>query len=266
MKEPFLCRRVRLLPFAFALVMGLTVAISVTSCTNQVVHWDAVQMRRHVMDYYTDQVMENLIRAKNGLPFVHVDVVSLSAVSAAKVAATVGGGQTLNNSGTNTSTGIAGQTVTTTAPAGMTTQVTRALAGAAGFTTTIVHGAMRPFTVSAAPEQSDNLTIVSSPVVGNKAAGAIHNCYICFIDKQPKPCPRLASGKSCSSIGTTDDPNSLTEGVDYVPETMKKWKDGHYYYVPLCFKTEYEKLYADIFATAHPQPKGIIQTSPFLTQ
>src|SRR5205823_6232295 len=117
MKKPFPCLRVLFLRSAFGLVFGPIVSVSLTSCTNQVVHWDAVQMRRHVMDYYTDQVMENLIRAKNGLPFVHVDVASLSAVSSAKIAATVVGVQTLNNSGTNTSTGIAGQSVTTNAPA-----------------------------------------------------------------------------------------------------------------------------------------------------
>src|ERR1051326_534921 len=162
MKKLFSAQRIPLSPSVLSIVFGPILAAGITSCANQVVHWDAVQMRRHVMDYYTDQVMDNLIRAKNGLPFVHVDVASLSALSTAKVAATVGGGQTLNNSGTNPSSGATGQCCTTMGPAGTTTQITRALAGAAGFTTTIVHGAMRPFTVSATPEQSDNLTIVSS--------------------------------------------------------------------------------------------------------
>jgi hypothetical protein len=265
MKKLFPGRRILLSPSAFGMVFGPILAAGITSCANQVVHWDAVQMRRHVMDYYTDEIMENLIRAKNGLPFVHVDVASLSALSTARVAATVGGGQTLNNSGTNTSTRATGQTVTTSGPNGVMTQVTRALAGAAGLTTTIVTGAMRPFTVSATPEESDNLTIVSSPVVGNEAATTIHCFYVHFAHQPDKQCCRSVSTKVCSAVSLTDNPNSLTEGVDYVPETMKKW-GGHYYYVPVCFQPEYEKLYADIFGTAHPKPAGFIQTSPFITQ
>jgi hypothetical protein len=124
---------------------------------------------------------------------------------------------------------------------------------------------MRPFTVSATPEQSDNLTIVSSPVVGSSNAQKIHDFYVNFAHAVDKACRPSVSTKLCSPVSFTDNPNSLTEGVDYVPETMKKW-GGHYYYVPVCFQREYEKLYADIFSTEHPKPVGLIQTSPFLIQ
>ena len=43
-------------------------------CTNTQVRWDATRMRQDVMVYYNDQIMDNLIRAKNNLPFVHVDI------------------------------------------------------------------------------------------------------------------------------------------------------------------------------------------------
>jgi hypothetical protein len=140
------CWYVSLRHAAYCVVVASVTTFIMTSCSTQIVHWDSVQMRRHVMDYYNDEIMENLIRAKNGLPFVHVDIASLSAVSGAKIDATVARGQTLSNSGTNTSTGATGQTATTTGPTGsvVQTQVTKALAGAAGFRN---HGACRARTL-----------------------------------------------------------------------------------------------------------------------
>ena len=51
-----------------------TVALLALGCTNTQVRWDATRMRQDVMVYYNDQIMDNLIRAKNDLPFVHVDI------------------------------------------------------------------------------------------------------------------------------------------------------------------------------------------------
>lgn len=249
---------------AFAALTTNTPLVSalllLASCASQTAHWDAVQMRRHVIDYYNDEIMENLIRAKNGLPFVHVDIVSLSALSTAQIAATVSGGQTLNNSSTNAVTHATGQTVTTAGSTGttLTTAVTRALAGAAGLTTTIVNGAMRPFTISATPQQSDSLTILSSPVVATRVARNINNYYRSFVN-----CSDPTYG---SSVRVTDNPGGLREDVDYIPDTMKRWRDGRYYYVPPCFKKQYADLYVNIFSTDRPKPQGFIQAAPFIVQ
>ena len=261
MKKLFPARKAVLMKFT-ALTTDTSLASAVlllTSCASQTGHWDAVEMRRHVIDYYNDEVMENLIRAKNGLPFVHVDIVSLSALSTAQIAATVGGGQTLNNSGTNTSTRATGQSVTTAGPTGatLTTAVTRALAGAAGLTTTIVNGATRPFTISATPQQSDSLTILGSPAVATKVARNINDYYQLFLTYSDPKCG--------ASIGVTSNPGSLREDVDYIPDTMKKWRDGRYYYVPTCFKKQYADLYVDIFSTSRPKPEGL-QAAPFIVQ
>jgi hypothetical protein len=259
MKKLFPARKAVLKKFAALTTNGslASAVLLLTSCASQTAHWDAVQMRRHVIDYYNDEIMENLIRAKNGLPFVHVDIVSLSAISTAQIAATVGGGQTLNNSGTNAVTRATGQTVTTAAPTGLTTAVTRALAGAAGLTTTIVNGATRPFTISATPQQSDSLTILGSPAVATRVARCINNYYLCFLNCSDPKCG--------ASVRDTDNPSSLVEGVDYIYDTMKKWRNGRYYYVPTCFKEEYADLYVNIFSTDRPKPQNL-QAAPFIVQ
>jgi hypothetical protein len=110
-------------------------------CTTTHVHWDAVQMRQQVVDYYNDQIMDNLVRAVNGQPFVHVDVTGLQAIATSKLAGSAGGGETqMHTNGTN--------------PA----------ATAAGIVSTFSRVVTRPFAFSVSPERDENLTINSVPV------------------------------------------------------------------------------------------------------
>src|ERR1039457_6505822 len=81
-------------------------------CGTPQAHYSAVQMRERVMDYYNDQIMENLIRKKNGLPFVHVDLASFNAGAATKLAAAVNGGQSLADTGQTQTTHLGSVTTT----------------------------------------------------------------------------------------------------------------------------------------------------------
>jgi hypothetical protein len=45
-------------------------------------HWDERLMRDRALDYYTDEIMDNLIRAKNDFLFIHMDIISDSALNA----------------------------------------------------------------------------------------------------------------------------------------------------------------------------------------
>jgi hypothetical protein len=100
-------------------------------------------MREQVVDYYNDEIMDNLVRAVNGQPFVHVDVTSLQAIATTKLAGSAGGGET--------------QTHTT----GTNPAIT-----AAGIVSTFSRAVTRPFTFSVSPERDENLTINSVPVIG----------------------------------------------------------------------------------------------------
>src|SRR5438067_1446205 len=115
---------------------GCIAVVLLAGCATQEVHWNAVKMREHVNDYYENEIMDNLIRGKEGLLFVHVDITSLSSGAASKLNGTIGGGETHTNATTASATGVI---------------------------SSIVRTVMRPFTYSITPERSNNLIISSSP-------------------------------------------------------------------------------------------------------
>src|SRR5262249_8090991 len=88
---------------AKAYVFGALILLA--SCTSTQVRWDGTKMRKDVMVYYNDQIMENLIRAKNELPFVHVDITLLTSAGGSQISGTIGAGQSRTN--TNTSKSMA---------------------------------------------------------------------------------------------------------------------------------------------------------------
>src|SRR5437016_1004702 len=80
-------KRVRLIHWAC--VGGLILV----GCTTTQLRWDATKMREQVMYYYNDEIMDNLIRAHEKLPFVHVDISTLTTIDASQITGTVGDGE-----------------------------------------------------------------------------------------------------------------------------------------------------------------------------
>ena len=113
--------------------------VFLAGCTNTQVRWDATRMRKDVMVYYNDQIMDNLIKAKNKLPFVHVDIQTLTSTGGSQISGTIGYGETTSNNSTRT-----GATRTTTDT--MSTTPSQVVATAVAVTSTLAHAAMRPFT------------------------------------------------------------------------------------------------------------------------
>ncbi len=114
-----------------------------TSCTSTQVRWDADNIRKQVVVYYNDQIMENLIRAKNKLPFVHVDITLLTSQGASQITGTIGAGETRTN-----------------------TNASKSMAGMLG---TITNAVMRPFAWSVSPQQTETLSIQAAPALGSQA-------------------------------------------------------------------------------------------------
>jgi hypothetical protein len=143
--------------------------ILLTSCTSTQVRWDAVKMRQDVMVYYNDQIMENLVKARLHLPFVHVDIQSLSSQGASQITGSMGYGETTTNTGTQAQTNQRTITNTTsTSPTGPgTMHMVATIAG--GLVATASHVAMRPFTYSVAPTRSETLSITAAPALGSQA-------------------------------------------------------------------------------------------------
>src|SRR4051794_38913102 len=80
---------------------------------------DQKQLRDVLMDYTQDQILDNLIRAYNGLPIVHFDFARISAGVTSKIVPVVGGGRVATDVQTRTpthTTATTDQTTTTTVP------------------------------------------------------------------------------------------------------------------------------------------------------
>src|SRR5439155_26519727 len=80
---------------------GCIAIVLLAGCTATQVRWDATKMRKDVMVYYNDQIMDNLIRAKHKLPFVHVDITLLTSAGGSQISGTIGAGETRTNANTS---------------------------------------------------------------------------------------------------------------------------------------------------------------------
>jgi len=244
----------------------VAVCLALTACTSTQVHWDAVEMREHVIDYYNDEILDNLIRARNSQPFVHVDVASLQALTTSKLAGAVGGGQTLNNTDTRAVTDQIVRTHTTGAMA------SRVVAGTVGIVDTAAHLAMRPFTVSVAPERSDSLTINSIPAIGEDAAG-IYCLYSTFLNlcdsKNDAQCSQRKSRgdfrylEYCGTVRSACTREEQFRLPPYVPGTLKR-RGGCWYYVPWYYREDYLKLCKNLLIHTRPEKALLVPSGPNL--
>jgi len=223
----------------------------VAGCTTTHVQWDAAQMREQVVDYYNDEIMDNLIRGRNGQPFVHVDVAGLQAVVGSKLSGSASAGETqTHTTGTSPATTVAG------------------VVGTFGRMVT------RPFAVSVNPERSENLTITSTPVIGlasdktgNPVDQSIYDLYLCFLnlEKPPETFPGSCKKSDfsylkdgCSSVGsigvvcTLEQRRSLPR---YVPGTLKS-RGSCLYYVPIGYQRAYLELFRLLLTTKRPASMG----------
>lgn len=123
---------------------GLLISIVLVGCMATENRWEASQMRAQVMSYYNDEIMENLIKANEHLPFVHLDITGLTNIDTSQISGSVGGGQTTNF----------------TKP------------GPLGALHTISRSVMRPFSYSVSPQRGNSLQISAAPVLGQLAANS----------------------------------------------------------------------------------------------
>jgi hypothetical protein len=124
-----------------ALFTSTAITLATTGCTSTQVRWGADNLREQVMVYYNDQIMDNLIRAKTHVPFVHVDIQTLTSTGGTQISGTIGNGETRTNATTSTG-GVIGA-------------ITRTLT--------------RPFSYSITPNRSEVLSLTASPALGNQA-------------------------------------------------------------------------------------------------
>jgi hypothetical protein len=96
-------------------------------------------MRQQVIKYYNDEIMENLIRADEKLPFVHVDITGLTTIDTSQISGAITGGET--------------------------TGFTRNSPSMMGAIHTISRVATSPFSYSVAPQRGNSLQFSAAPVL-----------------------------------------------------------------------------------------------------
>jgi hypothetical protein len=233
------------------------VALFIAGCAAEEAHWDSARLREHAVNYYTDQIMDNLIRARNGQFFLHVNINNLQSQVISELAGTVQGGQTLNNTNTRQTTDqILTTNTNTIKQAG--NELSHAVAGTLGVMATATNFAIRPFTFSATPRLNDQLTFGTVPEVNDPP---IYMAYMKFLNAEAdKPLGdvhvyKLAFGDAVKSVKKKEPADQLVEGMPgnhdpsvpgghyhyYVPGTLKKFHD-QIYYVPIAFSRAYFEL------------------------
>jgi hypothetical protein len=175
--------------------------VLLAGCTSTQVRWDATNIRKEVMVYYNDQIMDNLVRAKYHLPFVHVDITLLTSQGMSQITGTIGAGE----SGSNTN-------------------ASKSMTGMLG---TVTNAVMRPFAWSVSPQQSETVSIQAAPALGSQTQWS----PVPTAGRTPKPITiydlyeNFANSPHFSSSATRPD------DLAYVSGTLKRWEDGQYYYI-----------------------------------
>ena len=179
--------------------------------------WEASQMRAQVMRYYNDEIMENLIRANEHLPFVHVDITGLTNIDTSQIAGTFGGGETR-----------------------VSTKTSPSMVGVVG---TLSRAVTRPFSYSVTPNRGNSLQISAAPVLAplpadpvTKKVQTIYDLYDKFLKQR---CP------NAPLVGPKDLVPRPSES-DYVEGTLKLWH-GRYYYVDKACQVAYEDFCRKLF-------------------
>lgn len=196
-------------------------------------------MRAQVMSYYNDEIMENLIKADEQLPFVHVDITGLTNIDTSQISGSVGGGETTNF----------------TKP------------GPLGALHTISRSVLRPFAYSVSPQRGNSLQISAAPVLGQLPADTTTTSTKTTTKTvKTEPTPKAPTEPPPAEVKTTTiekqtltpEPSNIyklyedflsdlkkhrafgqTEGLispreKYVPGTKKLWGARYYYIKDIC--------------------------------
>jgi hypothetical protein len=125
-------------------------------CRSQQLGYDQNQFRQVLLQMYEDQLMDNLIRARNRMPLLQLDYTNITGTVTHAGTASVGGGPT----GTRTTTFV---------------KPTAATAGGS-----LVRLASQAFNYNVNASQINQLTVTANPIVDNSA---LYMAYLNFVER-----------------------------------------------------------------------------------
>ena len=220
---------------------GLIAVLFLAGCIATENRWEASQMRAQVMSYYNDEIMENLIKADEQLPFVHVDITGLTNIDTSQISGSISGGETSSFSKTSPT-------------------MVKALH-------TITRGILSPFSYSVSPQRGNSLQISAAPALGQLPADTTttsKKTTTKTVKTEPPPKgpteapPAEVKTTTIEDQTLTPEPTNIyklyadflsdlkkhsafgqTEGLTgprekYVPGTKKLWGTRYYYIKDIC--------------------------------
>jgi hypothetical protein len=256
--------------YLLMLIVSLT-----TGCASYFSARDAHLAREYLTADIEDEVVFNLIRAKNGLPFAHYDVSSVQSVVTDKLIPNVGASRN----------GVSNHF----------------LPGAVA--DSAVHMITRTFTGGVSAERDNAVTVSISPVFSEPAVYAAYVNYLNLPAKpatdttvrvsptprpssMPAPTPVTVSTKTTTKYGAfgaavtakevevnEQPPSQALPKVDFrkiysvmecshepadtlcVPHTKRKW-DNDWYYIPVQYRPEFSDLCLSLVARAGKKAGG----------
>lgn len=135
------------------LMLGVCVCCLVpTGCATQQVHADHDKIRCVLLDLYTDQIMDNLIRAANGLPIIQLDYTNAAATVTMRQTVAIG-----DNVATTRST---------------------VLAQAAALTTTVTRQTLNTLTSNLSVDRTNQVALNANPVI---TSNEVYDAYLAFL-------------------------------------------------------------------------------------
>jgi hypothetical protein len=202
-----------------SVLMAALCSCTALQSTHQV-KLDHAQLRDVLLDYHDDQILDNLIRAKHGLPIVHFDFSKITAQVTSRVTPSLAGGRTETDVDSRTPTNsIATTDATTTGTAGAT--IANTVVKTTAFVGGIVHTVLKPFAYGVTAERANAVNVEMDPVLDDKS---VYDAYDSFLRKNPGA---LMSGK--------DKPADALLGP-------KLWRDKQYYWIPRVYGPQLYEL------------------------
>lgn len=247
------------IPSRIKSALALLLLVLCSSCTTTHVKMDHTQLRELLMDYTEEQIIDNLIRAKNGRPIMHFDMAHVNALVKTSVSASIGGGHsettarsssresTVERTGSgqrdssfasSSSTGFSGFSPTASSDTGsiVSRSVLRGFSSAVTVASGVVSTVTNPFSWGASGARDNTVDVQMVPVLNEDG---VYEAYEQFVatnggdtirDSLHYPIPK-------ADAAHLDDPNGVHVG--------KKWR-GVYYWVPKKYKQKFFKLCMEV--------------------
>jgi hypothetical protein len=147
----------------------VALAVLIPGCTSYESAYNAHQAREYLTEDIEDQIVFNLIRARNGLPFAHYDVSNVQSIVGQKVTPSIGGSRSGVSNGYQPKVTVAGAV----------RSITRGLTGGLG------------------GERNNSVTVTIAPIFDKPQ---VYANYVAFLNSREKP--DEPGDSSCEQVET----------------------------------------------------------------